>query len=86
MGMDFGPRGKFVERDCSMKSPFPESNSVPPNELAVVGERKEDPSELLLLGSDGHYYSYTLPDGEPEEVVPNDEWEIETTSPEEFFS
>ena len=69
-----------------MKSPFPEPSSTPPNELAVVGEKKEDPSELLLLGSDGHYYAYSLPDGDPEEVEPDDEWEIETTLTEELFT
>ena len=83
--MDVRPVGNIDERDDSMKRPFQESGSPPPNELAVVGERKEDPSELLLMGSDGHFYAYTLPDGEPEEIVPNDEWQIETTSPEELF-
>jgi hypothetical protein len=68
-----------------MKSPFPEMNSTPPNELAVVGEKKADPTELLLLGSDGHYYSYSLPDGDPEQVEPDDEWEVETSSTEELF-
>lgn len=61
------------------------SDPEPPNELAVVGENKEDPSRLLLMGSDGHYYSYSLPDGDTREVDPDDDWEVEFPSSQELF-
>jgi hypothetical protein len=59
---------------------------TPPNELAVVGENKEDPEELLLLGSDGNYYAYHLPEGDPELVEPDEHWEVESTPEEELFT
>jgi hypothetical protein len=67
-----------------MKSPF--SDPTPPNDLAVVGENKNDPSQLLLLGADGHYYAYSLPEGETEEVDPDDNWEVESTPSQELFT
>lgn len=73
-------------KERPMKSPFPEHSSTPPNELAVIGENKDDPSRLLLLGADGHYYAYSLPDGEPEEVDPDDDWKIESQESEELFT
>lgn len=69
-----------------MKTPFPESNQTPPNDLAVVGENKDDPTQLLLLGADGHYYAYALPDGDPEEIEPGEEWEIEPVETDELFT
>lgn len=68
----------------AMKSPF--SDPTPPNELAVVGENKNDPSQLLLLGADGHYYAYSLPDGDTKEIDPNDDWEVEATPSQELFT
>lgn len=29
-----------------------------PNEFTLIGERRDDESHLLVLGEDGHYYSY----------------------------
>ena len=29
-----------------------------PNEFTVVGEHRDDASELLVLGADGQYYEY----------------------------
>ena len=58
----------------------------PPNDLAVVGENKEDPEQLLLMGPDGQYYAYSLPAGEPEPVEPDDHWEVEPTPTEELFA
>jgi hypothetical protein len=68
----------------AMKSPF--AVPTPPNELAVVGENKNDPSQLLLLGADGHYYAYSLPDGDTKEVDPNDDWDVEFPATQELFS
>jgi hypothetical protein len=56
------------------------SDSTPPNELTVVGENKEDPSELLLLGADGNYYAYSLPADDIHPVEPDDHWNIEPIS------
>jgi hypothetical protein len=64
---------------------FPNA-STPPTELAVVGENKDDPEQLLLLGSDGNYYAYNLPAGEPEPVEPDEHWEVESTPNEELFT
>lgn len=72
------------ERTIAMKSPF--SDPTPPNDLAVIGENKHDPSQLLLLGADGHYYAYSLPEGETEEVDPDDDWEVESTASQELFT
>ena len=49
----------------------------PPSELFVVGERRSDPLCLLLLGVDGQYYAYSLPDENMEPVELDDEWEVE---------
>jgi heat shock protein HspQ len=67
-----------------MKSPF--SEPTPPNELAVVGENKEDPFLLLLMGTDGSYYAYSLSDGNTKVVEPDDHWHIEPPSVQEFFA
>ena len=65
---------------------MPPYDSTPPNELAVVGENKEDPEQLLLLGADGHYYAYRLPDGDPRPVEPDEHWKVEAESSEELFT
>lgn len=61
-------------------------DSTPPIELAVVGEHKDNPEELLLIGPDGSYYAYSPTKGNPEPVEPDDTWEVETESPEELFT
>ena len=45
------------------------------NIFAVVGEHRVEPSRLLLVGDDGHFYAYDADDGRPTEVQPSDEWE-----------
>lgn len=59
--------------------------TTPPNELAVVGEKKDDPEQLLLLGVDGHYYAYRLPEGAAEPVEPDENWEVES-EPDDLFT
>ena len=66
-----------------MKSPF--SDPILPIELAVVGVNKDDPSQLLVMGTDGSYYSYSLPDGDARQVEPDDHWAIEPIASEELF-
>jgi hypothetical protein len=60
--------------------------SPPPTELAVIGEHKHDPERLLLLGADGHYYAYSLPDDTTAPIEPDDTWSIEAASPEDLFT
>lgn len=67
-----------------MKSPF--SQPTPPTELAVVGENKRDPSQLLVMGADGSYYAYSLPDGDTRAVEPDDHWTIEPVSSQDLFA
>lgn len=50
-----------------------ESASIP-TELTVVGEDRDDPLLLLLLGDDGRYYAYSLTDGETAPVEPDQRW------------
>jgi hypothetical protein len=56
---------------------LPHSSSPPPNDLVVVGEHREDPHRLLLLGSDANYYEYSIPNGHTVQVTPDGEWKIE---------
>lgn len=59
---------------------IPFAETPPPTEFAVVGENKENPSQLLLLGEDDHYYAYSLPDGASSSIEPDaDTWRIETS-------
>lgn len=58
-----------------MNLPVPEP--TPPSELIVVGERRDDPLCLLLLGADANFYAYSITDGSTEHVVPDQEWRIE---------
>lgn len=45
-----------------------------PNEFTVVGENREDASELLVLGTDGKYYGYTPASEEFAPVEPDEHW------------
>jgi hypothetical protein len=47
-----------------------------PNVLAVVGEHRDDPDHLLLLGEDGNHYDLRLADGATLPLAPEtgDEW------------
>lgn len=67
-----------------MKIPF--SDPTPPNELAVVGENKDDPSQLLVMGTDGSYYAYSLSDEDARVVDPDDHWVVEPVSSQELFA
>jgi hypothetical protein len=49
------------------------------NVFAVVGEHRERPDRLLLLGVDGHFYTFVTPAGPPVEVEPTAEWEIDAS-------
>jgi hypothetical protein len=45
--------------------------------FAVVGEHRDDPDRLLLLGADGRHYAYPLPDGPAAPVDPDEEWALD---------
>ena len=44
------------------------------NVFAVVGERRDVPDHLLVLGDDGSYYDYAVTTGQTEPVEPNAAW------------
>lgn len=67
-----------------MKIPF--SDPAPPTELAVVGENKDDPSQLLVMGTDGSYYAYSLSDGGARVVEPDDHWVVEPVPSQDLFT
>ena len=54
------------------------------NVFAVVGEHREEPSRLLLLGDDGHFYEYASAAGQPTEVEPSDEWSLDPAAGQAF--
>ncbi|CAA9568254.1 MAG: hypothetical protein AVDCRST_MAG49-3306 [uncultured Thermomicrobiales bacterium] len=66
-----------------MRTPISDPN--PPTELAVVGENTDDPSQLILLGADGNYYAYALPDGTAKAVVPDEHWRVDAIDAERLL-
>lgn len=59
---------------------------TPPNELAVVGENKDDPEQLLLRDAEGNYYAYSLPEEDPRPVDPDERWTVEEESIPDLFA
>ena len=49
--------------------------------FAVVGERRDDPCRLLLLGADGRHYEHALPDGPIMPVEPDERWVADAAPP-----
>ena len=47
------------------------------NVFAVVGEHRDEPTRLLLIGDDGRYYAYATDAAAPTEVEPTGEWAID---------
>lgn len=54
-----------------------------PNEFTVVGENKDDESELLVLGADGKYYEYDLMREQLSRTEPDDHWQMFPSNDEE---
>ena len=50
------------------------------NVFAVVGEHRDEPTRLLLLGEDGRYYACAADALVPNEVEQSDEWTIDAAS------
>ena len=46
--------------------------------FAVVGEHRDDPDRLLLLGDDGVHYDLRLPDGPAVPIEPDERWFVDT--------
>ena len=57
---------------------------TPPVELAVVGEHKDDPEALLLLGEDGAYYAYSAATDALQPVDPDEQWDVQA-APDDLF-
>ena len=49
--------------------------------FAVVGEHRDDPARLLLLGDDGLHYDLRLPDGPAVPVDPDESWTVDSSAP-----
>ena len=47
------------------------------NIFAVVGEHRQEPWQLLLIGDDGHFYAYATDNGRPVEVEPTEDCSID---------
>jgi hypothetical protein len=47
----------------------------------VIGELKENPHHLLMMGDDGHCYAYDLVSGEILPLEPDDSWAVDVTHP-----
>jgi hypothetical protein len=52
-----------------------------PTIFAVIGERRDDPLEWLLLGANGQHYAYRLLDGRTTPVVPDASWTRDRHAP-----
>ena len=55
------------------------------NVFAVIGEHREQPERLLLLGGDGRFYTYVSAEGPPVEVEPTEEWAMDDLVVEGLF-
>jgi hypothetical protein len=49
--------------------------------FAVVGEHRDDPTWLLLLGEDGQHDAYRRLDGAVLAIDPDDAWRLEGARP-----
>ena len=45
-----------------------------PNEFTVVGEHRDDSTQLLVLGADGQYYRYLLAQERFIQIEPDATW------------
>ncbi len=51
-------------------------------EFRVVGERRDDPGHLLLLGCDGLWYDYDISSNEIRQVELSDSWAVDVVEAE----
>ena len=52
------------------------------NVFAVVGEHRDNPDHLLVLGDDGSYYDYTVTTGHTALTEPDLSWNTDADGPE----
>jgi hypothetical protein len=45
-------------------------------EFTVVGEHREDPSQFLVIGTDGQYYGYDPAREQLVAIEPDERWEM----------
>ncbi len=60
-----------------LRRPVPPASLGDPemtNIFAVVGEHRENPDHLLVLGDDGTYYDYALTTGQTAATEPDESW------------
>jgi hypothetical protein len=48
-----------------------------PIEFTVVGEHRNDQTQLLVMGADGKYYGYTAARDHFSSVEPDDQWIVQ---------
>ena len=55
--------------------------------FAVVGEHRDNPDRLLVIGEDGLHYDMRLPEGTAVPVEPDDRWLVDENGaePEELL-
>lgn len=46
-------------------------------DFQVIGERKDDPGHLLLMGDDGQWYDFDIAQGEIALIDPDDSWAMD---------
>lgn len=51
------------------------------NVFAVIGENRDDPDRLLVIGGDGQHYEYQVIDGTTSPIELDDRWMIDPGSP-----
>jgi hypothetical protein len=50
-------------------------------DFLVIGELKDNPHQLLLMGDDGLCYAYNLATGDIATLDPDDSWSVDTSLP-----
>ena len=50
-----------------------------PCEFRVVGERRDDPGHLLVLGCDGRWYDYDITGSRVTPIELTDSWAVDVT-------
>jgi len=50
-------------------------------DFQVIGERGDDPQQLLLVGNDGRCYTYSLATGAVSVLDPDESWSIDPSLP-----
>lgn len=48
-------------------------------DFQVIGELRDNPHALLLMGDDGQCYAYDIIDGEITPLEPDDSWAVDTS-------